>query len=799
MPQSEASPPSRPFTIKALAFGGCAAVAITVLAALNNIVRDGQTPVIGHYLPPVPFMLVIVMAAVWNPLAGRWARLRFSHGELAVVLGLILCCSWIPHTGFGRYFMRTLVLPAAQADAHPEWRANDTTGHLPVHTLPMSGSPEHGPLRTAIARARGSAPPDPAISAADWSAALDLAQLVPPRELFRDPILARRGAALALARAQAVDGVERWSGAAALLESMPRSLAPDEPPAAWAQATAHLKDAMAGDLAAAEREYERVYPGLLNGLPTGDETVGLEALPWRTWLPVLALWLPLVAVAAVCWLALSLVVHRQWAHHEQLRYPIAGLATAVISRGPGQLLGELFRSRLFWWGLVPVAGIHALNGLAFMFPGDLPSVPLHWRNDGVLYQVFPDIGRAGGMLGLSWGDIYFAVIGLAYFIAAEISLSVGISGLVMVLLCTQWYAATGTTADVASLRAGAFIGFAAVLAWTGRAYYAAVFAAALGRAAGSVLPEQVWAARIFLLGFAALLALLIGPFGIDWPVALAFSMLVLIAMLVVSRIVCETGIPLVQAAWSPAQVVASALGFAAVGPAPLVAMQLIGAAVFHDTREALLPFASTAAKVAEDAGVPRLRFAVAALVVMAVALVAGVAASAWGLYNFGGGRDGYGFWVGADALTDATRGISEMVETGAYATAAATDGLGKIALIAPNDQQQGEMGWITAGILLVATLGFMRLRFAWWPLHPAMLVLMGTWLSARVWLSFLIGWLAMTAIVRFGGARSYHALKPLFIGMVVGELGMAFVSIALPWGWYLVTGLELQYPMLFPG
>lgn len=797
--------PIRAFTIKALVFGCVAALALVAFGGVNNVFRESQTPLVGNYLAPTIFALLILLVAVWNPLLGRWQALRFRAGEMAVVVGLCFMVAWIPHGGFGRFFLRAIAFAPTQFDSHPEWRPYDTFGHLPPQAVPLEGSVLAGPLRASIASERaalasgalGEELAKAGTDAARYAVALDLAELVPAREIFGDAKLARSAAEVNAIRAMAADP-ERWRAADGLLKAMPTLVLAESTPAEWKLAHARLKAEVQKLRPAAEKHWEQVYPGFLNGLPSGDEVIGFDRMPVQTWLPTLLFWLPLVLLGAVASVMLALLVHKQWAHHEQLRYPIANLASTMMATSPGSRVADVFRSRLFWWGMVPVAGIHLLNFLAVQFPGALPSVPLHWNNQGVIDKILPLNKQSGGVGGIAPGDIYFCVIGLTYFIAAEISLSVGLAGVVMALVATQWYLMTGMTSDITSARTGAWFAYAAIIAYTGRQYYAAAFLAAVGRRSDGIAPEQAWAARLLLLSGAGFVAVLHGAFGIDWPVALFFSMTAVVLMLVTSRLVCETGLPLLQAGWMPAHVISTMIGPAAIGPGPIVSMYLVSAAFFKETRESLMPFANTALKVAEDNGAPRLRFALIACVVIAIAVGVGIAANFWGFYNFGASRDGFAKWPGIDGMDAATRGLANLVETGRYAESAAATGLDKIGLVSVDAKQGVQLGWMAFGAVGLLVFAFCRFRFAWFPLHPVIFVVMGTWMSARIWTSILIGWAIKAAIVRFGGGKAYQDLKPLFIGLIVGELGMAVVTIVHPWVVFWFTGVQPQGMGIFP-
>ena len=91
--------------------------------------------------------------------------------------------------------------------------------------------------------------------------------------------------------------------------------------------------------------------------------------------------------------------------------------------------------------------------------------------------------------------------------------------------------------------------------------------------------------------------------------------------------------------------------------------------------------------------------------------------------------------------------------------------------------------WL-AGFGITAVLGFLRLHFTWWPLHPIGYLMIGTYPGAHLWFSIMIGWLAKVAIVRFGGAKLYVAAKPFFLGLIVGESAAA--------GFWLLCGIILS-------
>jgi hypothetical protein len=498
-------------------------------------------------------------------------------------------------------------------------------------------------------------------------------------------------------------------------------------------------------------------------------------------------------------LMLQLVVHRQWSSHEQLTYPIAQVASAVIDRQPDALVSDIFRTRLFWFGAIPVLGIHLLNYLAVWYPGWFPEIPLRWSNWGTLGHLFPSVWQAGGSASLGFGALFFSVVGLAYFISAEVSFTMGFAGLAVVLFNIQWYTATGTTTDLGSARSGAYLGYAIILLYTGRTYYWAVLRRALGLAGGATgdHAEPVWAARIFLLAFAGFTAVMVGGFGLDWFIALAYALTLMIMFLVLTRIVCETGMPFVQSAWQPAGLMTNLLGVSAIGAAPLVLIHYLGVALSMDTRECFMPYAANSLKLAENAGVKRMRLAWIGMGVIGIALVVGIVATLWGMYNFGSTRDGYAQGTVAGQFNEAARGITTLVETGQYAASTQAQGLAKIPLIADNVGKARELGWIGFGMAAVLAVALLRFRWPGFYLHPVLFLVWDTYAAWQVWTSFLVGWMAKSLIVRFGGGRSYQSLKPLFIGLILGELSAVILTLGIGWIYHLTTGLMPKATWIF--
>ncbi len=237
--------------------------------------------------------------------------------------------------------------------------------------------------------------------------------------------------------------------------------------------------------------YDRVYDGFVKGIGQGDQIVW--NFPIKEWLSPMIYWGPMFIIFAACTLGLALLVHRQWAHHEQLSYPLASIADGVIKTSPGRLCSDIFSERLFWWGAVPVLTIHAFNYLAMWFPNAVPNIALSWNCNNGVQDIFP-ILKQSGMYNVHTGTLFFTILGIAYFIPSEVGLSLGLSSFILAFIGAQFYMMTGKPIagqDLDNFRAGAYIGYALILLYTGRSYYFPVILKAFGLGRKGCLEVEV--------------------------------------------------------------------------------------------------------------------------------------------------------------------------------------------------------------------------------------------------------------------------------------------------------------------
>jgi hypothetical protein len=535
------------------------------------------------------------------------------------------------------------------------------------------------------------------------------------------------------------------------------------------------------EAAITRRMPDRFFPAGANGELIDETThfgmiqggVDPDKIPYRQWVGPLLHWMPFILVLMLCLLAMTYIVHRQWTVHEQLRYPLASVADSLIAQGDNRPGGSIFRNRLFWVGFAFVCGYMLLRYVKLWFPHNMPSFPssysLNWG------KLFPSMGPANaGMFQLSWMQISFAMIGIAYLVSTDVSLTVGLTAPLGSLIAVQYYLVSGKPMSAGNLdifRAGGFMAFGIILAYTGRSYYFPILLKALlpGRKGAEKDPGGVWAARLFLIGYVALI-FIVASFNVDLLVAWLIVTFLLLIFLVVTRLLCETGVPTVVPGFSLPGVLTGLFGAGAIGAAPIMFLMLLSSTMVGPRTASLaMPYVATGLKLLDDNKVNLRKFVVVAKVAIIVALVAGFASMLWISYVHGQGN----LLKGERAVWN--RGVNQvlsLMDFGQLEASEAAHGFGRLKLI---QADMGTVGLVLGGLGAVLLCYMMRFRFAKWPIHPLFFVIAGTGAANSTWLCFLLGWAITSAIVKVGGGKVYRSAKPLFIGLISGE----FMGIAL--------------------
>jgi hypothetical protein len=296
---------------------------------------------------------------------------------------------------------------------------------------------------------------------------------------------------------------------------------------------------------------DRVLDGYVQGLATGSRLTDARAIPWHAWRGPWLTWIPMALCILFAFVGLSLVLHRQWSENEHLPYPIATF-TATLLPEDGNCACTVWRRRSFWIALGVVFAIHLNGYLARWFPDLLPGCELR-LDFGPLANIFPILTRGNGGF-LLRPAVFFAVIGLAFFISTDLAAAFGFGPIL-------WVIASGTFATYgmslmtavegggylglqprAFLLFGACVGIFLTLLYAGRNHYAAVLRGALWlRPRQRPTTADLWGARVFLGLSAAFVAQLVSV-GIDWQLAILYTAILVVTATVSARLMAEGGL-----------------------------------------------------------------------------------------------------------------------------------------------------------------------------------------------------------------------------------------------------------------
>ena len=94
------------------------------------------------------------------------------------------------------------------------------------------------------------------------------------------------------------------------------------------------------------------------------------------------------------------------------------------------------------------------------------------------------------------------------------------------------------------------------------------------------------------------------------------------------------------------------------------------------------------------------------------------------------------------------------------------------------------LGFTGIGLLFALFLMLMRMKFFWFPFHPAAYAAVcGSWAVNYIWFSLGIVWVLKLLLLKYGGRNAHRQAMPFFLGLILGQftvgslwtiLGMVF-------------------------
>ena len=91
-------------------------------------------------------------------------------------------------------------------------------------------------------------------------------------------------------------------------------------------------------------------------------------------------------------------------------------------------------------------------------------------------------------------------------------------------------------------------------------------------------------------------------------------------------------------------------------------------------------------------------------------------------------------------------------------------------LQAPEETLIPESGFMGIGFLLTTVLMFFRMRFVWWPFHPAGFAISTSWGMHVTWSCLFMSWLIKWLILQYGGVVRHRKIAPFFLRVNPGRV-----------------------------
>jgi hypothetical protein len=489
-----------------------------------------------------------------------------------------------------------------------------------------------------------------------------------------------------------------------------------------------------------------------------------ESVPWGAWVGPLLSWGAFLLAGWLMMVGLAMICLPQWRRNERLAFPLLGLEQSLIQEPEaGQLWAPLFRERRFWIAAAAILLVHLLAGLEKYYPESVPAVPLAWD----LRRLFTEEPLRHLPSHIYRGRLYFIFVGVAFFMPSRIGFSIWFFALAHAAyeMVSKAYAPPYHWMAVADQRAGAMVALAVGVLWLGRSHWAHVLGCLVRPAASDADRRDRRAAAMVLGGAAGMVAWMVW-IGMHPGWALFYTAFGFVLCLITMRVVAETGVPCFRMDTGYRVAFIKLAPFSWLGPVSL----WFGAVMTMLYNIASRVNASTMAvhALALDEHLPPRRQSRRGLALVGL-LVAGLvicgAVHLYASYHHSVSLDGREQPVSRWGTARFQQGHADLI---AWKSGYVSRGVHR------------EWGHIGFGAGLATALLAACLLSPRWPLHPIGLLMVQTFYGMEAWASIFVGWLVKEVLVRYGGARLYRLARPVFLGLIMGEVFAAVVWAVVP-------------------
>ncbi len=495
---------------------------------------------------------------------------------------------------------------------------------------------------------------------------------------------------------------------------------------------------------------------MLDDYITGDsEFYSMKVI--RFWLKPVLWWSSFVFCLLFVMLCINVIVRRQWTEQEKLSYPVIQLPLEMTTGGG---LTGLMRNKLMWVGFGLAGAIDVLNGLNFLYPS-VPSL------GGRLYDLLPFFTtRPWSAIGWTPVAIFPFAIGMAFFIPLDLSFS-----------CWFFYLfwkMQRIIGDILGMRSlprfpyieeqafGAYMGLFVIAIWATRHHLFNVIKILFGSKTRIDTKREPMPYGWAVFGLIAAFAYLVGfcrIAGMSIWVAVMFFVIYYAISTAITRMRAELGSPVHDLHFiGPDQTLPKIFGTRRLGSANLTMFAYL---YFFNRayRGHPMPHQLEGFKLAERTQINSRRLLIAMVISVPLATVG----SFWAHFHIS-------YDIGAPAwfAWEPFNRLQSLLST-------------------PQFPDYPAIGAANAGFLTTLLLMFMRVKFFWWPFHPAGYAVSSSWSMNVFWFSIMLSFFAKWIILKSGGIKTHRQAIPFFLGLILGEFIVGSV--------WSIVGVSMHRPM----
>lgn len=471
----------------------------------------------------------------------------------------------------------------------------------------------------------------------------------------------------------------------------------------------------------------------------GDSSLYLSE-NFNPWIVPVLLWSGFTICLVLVMLGLTAILSSRWVSKERLSYPIIQLPIHMVKKG-------FLKNRIMWLGFGIGAFMGAWNGLHFF----IPAIPTLGKpiNIGQYFTEKPL--NAIGWLPIA---VHPFAVGLGFFMPVDLSFSCWFFYFFWkfekVLSTMLGFRISGFP-FIDEQTTGAYIGLALAALWMARKYIVRFFK--------SITELKRESKKIHKLALGSLFVGIVGitlfclKAGMGLKAIIIFFTIYFLISLSIGRIRAELGSPVHDLHFSgPGRMMVSIFGTRKFGASDLTVVSLFW--YFNRAyRSHPMPCILEGFKMGEKAEVTPFKVSIFVLFATVLGTLCGFWAHLHTAYRHGG-------WGKLWPAYETFNRLSSWLTT-------------------PKGGNLPYTLAYTSGILFVIALSMFRMRFIWFPLHPVGLVVSSSWAINPFWFSIFLSWAIKSAILKYGGLKTYRKNVPLFLGLILGEfIADSGVSIA---------------------